>query len=130
MIETHHSEFRERLEATNQFGILRQWDAINDATKAVALAARQVPFPGMKDTEDEAILSALLGGAAPWQLALAENSIKDLAAIIEPGLTALLAAQASGRDARAAASALLREIDAARSALVALLAPFTPSGQD
>ncbi len=52
---------------------------------------------------------------------IAERSIEDLMAMMEPGLAALLAVSARGADARVPALALWREYCAAREALLALL---------
>lgn len=56
----------------------------------------------------------------PWQRLLAENAVADLAAIMEPGMAALLAINARGGDPRPAARALHCEFEAARDAILAL----------
>ncbi|MBW8784643.1 MAG: hypothetical protein JF593_08390 [Novosphingobium sp.] len=61
---------------------------------------------------------ALAGG---WRLELAGQALDDLAAMMEPGLAALLAVHARGLDAGAPALALWQEIAAARAALLTLL---------
>ena len=50
----------------------------------------------------------------------AETTLEDLDAILQPGLTALLAIQARGQDTTAPALALWREYHASRSALMSL----------
>ena len=64
-----------------------------------------------------------IADAEPWRQAQAENGIADLAAIMEPGIAALLAINARGADPRPAAEALWREFRAAREAILALLPP-------
>ena len=57
----------------------------------------------------------------PILLRLAENHVSDMAAMMQPGLSALLAVSARGQDATAAALALWCEFHAAREALMALV---------
>ena len=58
---------------------------------------------------------------------MAEEGVDDIAAIMEPGLAALLAVHARGADAKPAALALWQEFMAARDALMILLPP-QPAG--
>ena len=58
-----------------------------------------------------------------WRFTMALQGVDDLAAIMEPGLSALLAAHASGADAPAAAQALWEEFQSARNALMGLVLP-------
>lgn len=62
---------------------------------------------------------AAIGGA---RLALAQDALNDIDAMLQPGLCALRAIAARGQDATAPALALWREFHAARSALLALAA--------
>lgn len=55
-----------------------------------------------------------------WRLDLARQGVADIAAMMEPGLAALLAVHGQGGDARLPASALWQEFDRARHALLAL----------
>lgn len=52
-----------------------------------------------------------------------DHGVADLAAIMEPGIAALLSIKARGADPRPAAQALWREFATARSAVLALLPP-------
>jgi hypothetical protein len=54
--------------------------------------------------------------------------VADLAAVMEPGLAALLSINARGADTRPAARALLHEFNQARAAIIALLPPSGPHG--
>ncbi len=69
---------------------------------------------------------ALIKDVGGWRLELAAKGVSDLAAIMQPGLTALLAVNARGQDARPAAQALWLEFQHARESLLAL-APDTGS---
>jgi hypothetical protein len=66
---------------------------------------------------------ALIRDADMWRRERAEFGISDLAAIMEPGLAALLAVNARGADPRPAALALLQEYNSACEALLSLLPP-------
>lgn len=95
-----------------------KWAALQDAGKAVALLAGVQPeaiSPRMRN------FPALLRDTEPRRRAMAERGIEDLAAIMEPGLAALLAVKARGADAQVPALALWNEFCAARRALLALL---------
>jgi hypothetical protein len=54
---------------------------------------------------------------------LLRQGVEDLAAMMEPGLAALIAVHSDGRDAAAPARALWQEFVAARDALLALAPP-------
>jgi hypothetical protein len=93
------------------------WSAMQDAGAAVALLA------GVDSEGPSAAARAFpaqIRDAGGWRLELASSGMTDLAAILEPGLAALLAARARGHDARAPARMLWDEFCAARDALIAL----------
>lgn len=94
-----------------------QWAALQDAAGAVAelagLAAEK-PTPQVRD------FPALIAEASGWRRDLAVTGIADLAAMMAPGVKALLAVSARGQDPTAAALALWREFHHARAALLAL----------
>jgi hypothetical protein len=95
-----------------------QWAALQDAGAAVgALAglAAEKPTPQLRN------FPALIKDAGGWRLALAERGVADLAAIMQPGLKALLAVHARGQDPTAAAVTLWREFHAGRATLLALV---------
>jgi hypothetical protein len=66
---------------------------------------------------------ALMRDAAPWRRELADRGIADMAAVMEPGIAALLGVNARGANAGPAAQALWREFVEARAAVLALLPP-------
>jgi hypothetical protein len=97
-----------------------RWAALAEAGKVVAMLA------GVDgETQDREVRSfpVLIRDAEPWRRTLAENGCADLAAIMEPGIAALLAIHARGADCRPAAHALWQEFTAARRAMLALLPP-------
>ena len=94
-----------------------KWAALHDAARAVAaLAGRAAADVAPSD------FSTLFAAAHGWRKALAETAVDDLAAVMEPGIAALLAVHARGVSAGAAAQALWREFVAARTAIIALVA--------
>ena len=101
-----------------------RWRALHEAAAIVgALAGRSVTDDaGLLSDAIEAFPEAILR-AGGWRLALARQGLDDLAAIMETGLSALLAVSARGRSPAHAAAALHDEFRAARTALLALAAP-------
>ena len=97
-----------------------RWAALADAANVVALLAGVEPE---RSTPELRNFPALIRAAEPWRREQAENGVADLAAVMEPGIAALLAVNARGADPRPAAMALWREFIAARSAILALLPP-------
>jgi hypothetical protein len=95
-----------------------RWAALADAANVVAVLAGiepERPSPEMRN------FPALIRDAEAWRREQAENGVADLAAVMEPGIAALLAVNARGTDPRPAAMALWREFVAARSAVLSLL---------
>jgi hypothetical protein len=101
-----------------------RWAALADAANVVALLAGIEPE---RPTADVRNFPALIRDAEPWRREHAENGVADLAAVMEPGIAALLAVNARGADPRPAAMALWREFTAARSAILSLL-PIAAGG--
>ena len=102
-----------------------KWTALHDAAAVVAGLAgleEERPSPEIRN------FPALIRDAASWRRQTAERGIDDLAAIMEPGIAALLAVNARGADAGAPAMALWREFHAARAVLLALAPPVGPLG--
>lgn len=66
---------------------------------------------------------AVIRDAGEGRRKLAEQGIEDISAILEPGLSALLAAHARGSYPRAAAAALWEEFLRARDGVMALTPP-------
>lgn len=97
-----------------------KWSALHDAAGAVAILAGLEPS-GM--TPEVRNLPAVMRDAGGWRRALTEQGIADLTAVMEPGLSALLAVHARGMCPKAAALALWQEFLAARDSLMALAPP-------
>lgn len=97
-----------------------RWAALSEAGNVVAMLAGHEA-----ERSDNTIRSfpALMRDAEPWRRELADNGCADLAAVMEPGIAALLAINARGSDCKPAAQALWLEFTAARSAMLALLPP-------
>ena len=102
-----------------------KWSALHDAAGVVASLAGFVPEPMSAQLRN---FPATLRDAAGWRRSLAEQGIEDIGAILEPGLSALLAVHARGVNGAAAALALWQEFVAARDALLALTPPPSASG--
>ncbi len=101
-----------------------QWAALQEAAGAVAaLAGLATEIPSAQVRS----FPALIENAGGWRLELATNGIADLAAMMTPGVRALLAVSARGQDATPAALALWREFHHARTALLALLPEHDPA---
>jgi len=97
-----------------------KWAALQDAAAAVASLAGLEPERSSAEIRNFPAVIRDVGG---WRKELADNGIDDLAAIMEPGIAALLAVNARGGDTGPAALALWREFHAARAALLALVPP-------
>lgn len=98
----------------------RKWALLHDAADAVAALAG---LPGDVDGAAAADYPAAMHAAGGWRLALAAQGVDDLAAVMEPGLAALLSIHGRGAGAAVAARALWEEFEAARTALLALVPP-------
>lgn len=95
-----------------------KWTALHEAAGVVALLAglpSEAPHPAARS------FPVLIGNAGGWRLATAEQGIDDLAAIMEAGITALLAVHTRGANAAAPAMALWHEFREARDGLLKLL---------
>lgn len=102
-----------------------QWSALHDAAGAVAALAG---LAAEKPSAQVLNFPALIDEAGGWRLELAKNGVADLAAMMTPGVKALLAVSARGQDPTPAALALWREYHHARAALLALVAEQEPLG--
>lgn len=98
-----------------------KWSALHDAAATVGRLAGLAREPLPPEVRD---FPAIVGNAGGWRRDLAEQGIEDLTAIMEPGLSALLAVYSRGVDPAAAAHALWREFIAARDALLDLAPPL------
>jgi hypothetical protein len=97
-----------------------KWAALQDAASVVAALAGVEPE---RTTPEVRNFPALMREADPWRRALAERGTEDMAAVMQPGIAALLGVGARGASSRPAALALWREFVEARAALLALLPP-------
>ena len=95
-----------------------RWTALEEAGALVAaLGGVEHGFDSGQTNE----VARLIRHAEGWRRERAEHGVADLAAIMEPGIAALLSIKARGADPRPAAQALWREFAAARAAVLALL---------
>jgi hypothetical protein len=101
-----------------------KWVALHDAAGVVAKLAGLENEPMQPEVRN---FPAVMRDTGGWRRNLAEQGIADLSAIMEPGLTALLAIHAVAATTAPAALALWQEFDAACAALLTL-AP-APSDQ-
>jgi hypothetical protein len=97
-----------------------RWSALHDAASVVAALGGQVAAPMTAELRNFPLQMRDSGG---WRRAMAEQGVEDIAAVMEPGLAALLAVRARGGDAVAAATALYVEFIRARDAMLALAPP-------
>lgn len=100
-----------------------RWAALGEAGQVVAMLAGLEAERPSKDIRN---FPALIRDAETWRRDLADHGCADLAAVMEPGISALLAINARGADCKPAALALWREFVTARDAMLSLL---PPSGQ-
>lgn len=98
----------------------RKWAALQDAANVIAALAGLEPE---RTTADIRNFPALMRDAAAWRRDLADRTIEDMTAVMEPGLVALLGVNARGASPAPAARALWREFVEARAAVLALLPP-------
>lgn len=95
-----------------------QWEAVHEAAAAVAHLAQLGREPMDEELRAFPFRAAQRGA---WHYEMAARSIGDLAAVMQPGLRALLSLTAKGQDATAAALTLWREFHTARCAILNLL---------
>ncbi len=92
-----------------------QWEAVHEAASAVGVLAqlgREEPGGDVLGLPDRA---AAAGGFAYEMIA---RGVDDLAAVMQPGLRALLSLTAQGQDTTAAALTLWREFHTARAVVI------------
>jgi hypothetical protein len=97
-----------------------KWSALHDAAGVIASLAGLSPA-GMDARQRN--FPANIRDCGGWRRELAEQSLADLSAVLEPGLSALLSVSARGVDPSAPALALWEEFCAARDAMLGLLPP-------
>ncbi len=101
-----------------------KWSALHDAAATVALLAG---IEAQAMTREVRAFPVSLRDAQPAAREAVENGIADLSAIMEPALSALIAAHARGVAPQAAAAALWQEFLDSRDGLMALAASLTPA---
>lgn len=97
-----------------------KWAALHEAAGAVAMLGGS---PAESMGPELRSFPAVMREAGGWRRSMAEQGIADLAALLEPGIAALLAVQARGVSPAVPAAALWHEFEAARAALLALAPP-------
>ena len=103
--------------ARDQANLAAQWDAVHEAAAAIGVLA-QLGRP--EESEAVAGLPRRAAAKGGYQYDMVLRGVDDLAAVMQPGLRALLALSASGRDTTSAALTLWREFHASRDAIIAL----------
>jgi hypothetical protein len=98
-----------------------KWTAVHDAAAAVGELAGEPPEFRTPEVHN---FPAIMRDAGGWRFIVAQEGVDDLAAIMEPGLTALLALHGRGVPTLAPAQALWHEFQSARAALLALIPPL------
>lgn len=98
-----------------------KWTAVHEASAAIGELAGIAPEFRTAEIRN---FPAIMRDTGGWRLRLAEQGVDDLAAILEPGLAALLALQNSGASAGPPALALWQEFQTARTGLLALIVPL------
>ena len=95
-----------------------RWAALHDAAGAVAALAELA-----QEKPDLAVRAfpSRVRDSGARRIRPIEQGVADIAAIMQPGLAALLAVRARGQDATAPALALWQEFHAARAAVMRLL---------
>lgn len=109
---------QERRRSADDTGM--RWATLSDAADLVAALAGLDPERASPEVRN---FPALMREAEAWRRERVEQGVADLAAMMEPGIAALLAVNARGADPQPAALALWSEFAAARRALLALLPP-------
>ena len=99
-----------------------RWSALHDAGAVVASLAGVTLAPMAGEMR---AFPAIIRDTGGWRCNLADQGIADLAAVMEPGLAALLSIHARGADTAPAALALWQEYQTAQAALLALAPPVT-----
>lgn len=97
--------------------LIEAWGRLEGQARQLALLARIAAEP---EARAEAI-APLLAEASGWQHTLAEQTIADVAAMLDSGLTALTTLSRRGQDTAAPALVLWREFHAARAGLLSVL---------
>jgi hypothetical protein len=108
------------LSADNLPALAAQWDAVHEAAAAVGILAQLGEEEMSEEVRSLPPRAFELGGS---KLKLVARGIEDLAAVMRPGLRALLSLTATGQDTTTAALTLWREFHNAREAILAFARP-------
>lgn len=92
-----------------------QWEAVHEAAAAVGVLAQLGREESGEDVRGLPDRAAAAGGLAYEMIA---RGVDDLAAVMQPGLRALLSLTAQGRDTTPAALTLWREFHTARAVVI------------
>jgi len=103
--------------ARDQANLAAQWDAVHEAAAAIGVLA-QLGRPEESEAVTGLPARAAANGGYEYEMVL--RGVDDLAAVMQPGLRALLSLSASGQDTTSAALTLWREFHASRDAIIAL----------
>ena len=98
--------------------LAERWRQLHRSAQELAKLAQLGTDGSAMDGET---FAARLEQAQGWQRDLAWQSVSDIDAVMQPGLTALRVVTSRGQDASAPALALWREFHAARESLLAIL---------
>lgn len=99
--------------------LAEQWEAVHEAAAAVGKLAQL----GREEPSPEIVQLPLRAAEkGDWRYEGAARGVDDLAAMMQPGLRALLSLTAQGRDTTAAALTLWREFHTSRAAILDLVA--------
>ena len=98
--------------------LAEQWEAVHEAAAAVGNLAQLGRESLSQEVAHLPLRAAEKGG---WHYEMAARGIDDLAAVMQPGLRALLSLTAQGQDTTAAALTLWREFHTARAAIIDLV---------
>ncbi|MBA4765475.1 hypothetical protein [Qipengyuania huizhouensis] len=97
-----------------------QWEAVHEAAAAVGILAQLGEEEESEEIRSLPQRALELGGL---NLESVARGVDDLAAVMQPGLRALLSLTATGHDTTSAALTLWREFHCARAAILALAPP-------
>lgn len=98
--------------------LANQWEAVHDAAAAVGHLAQL----GREEPSDKVLALPLRAAeTGGYTFEAVARGIDDLAAVMQPGLRALLAITAQGKDTTAAALTLWREFHHARAAILSIV---------
>ena len=103
--------------SVDEASLSAQWEAVHEAATAVGTLAQLGQEPMDEHIRDLPRRAVSLGGP---NLAMVARGVDDLAAVLQPGLRALLDLTGKGHDTTCAALTLWREFHNARAAILTL----------